>query len=56
MINAENEAVLDICALEDDIIKMLKIRIRERVEFKLKISTLDWDRNYMIRELLQNEV
>jgi len=56
MIEAEKEALRNISKLEDDIIKMIEIRSRERTMFKLKVDSLDWDRNYGIRKLLQNEV
>ncbi|VVC24351.1 Hypothetical protein CINCED_3A009486 [Cinara cedri] len=55
MIKAENEALHDISKLEDSVIKILEIRSHERSEFKLKIDSLDWDRNHRIRKLLQNE-
>lgn len=56
MINAEKEALRNVSKLEEDIIKIIEIRCRERTEFKLKIDSLDWDRNHGIRNLLQNEV
>eukprot|EP00102_Acyrthosiphon_pisum_P016478 XP_008187450.1 PREDICTED: dynein regulatory complex subunit 7-like [Acyrthosiphon pisum] len=55
MIEAEKEALRNVSKLEDDIIKMIEIRCRERIVFKLKIDSLDWDRNHGIRKLLQNE-
>lgn len=56
LIEAEKEALHNVSKLEDDIIKIIEIRSRERTEFKLKIDSLDWDRNHRIRKLLQNEV
>lgn len=56
MIKAENKALHTISKLEDYVIKILEIRNNERSEFKLKIELLDWDRNYKIKELLQNMV
>lgn len=56
LIEAEKEALQNVSKLEDDIIKIIEIRSRERTEFKLKIDSLDWDRNHRIRKLLQNEV
>jgi len=56
MIEAEKEALRNISKLEDDIIKIIEIRSRERTMFKLKFDSLDWDRNHVIRKLLQNEV
>lgn len=56
MIEAEKEALRNISKLEDDIIKMIEIRSRERTMFELKVDSLDWDRNHGIRKLLQNEV
>ncbi|XP_025205390.1 dynein regulatory complex subunit 7-like, partial [Melanaphis sacchari] len=55
LIEAEKEALHNVSKLEDDIIKILGIRSRERTEFKLQIDSLDWDRNHKIRKLLQNE-
>ncbi|KAL4141543.1 hypothetical protein QTP88_004168 [Uroleucon formosanum] len=55
MIEAEKQALRSVSKLEDDIIKIIEIRCRERVVFKLKIDSLDWDRNHGIRKLLQNE-
>lgn len=56
MIKAENEALRDVSLLEDNVITLLETRSRERSEFKLKIDSMDWDRNHKIRKLLQNEV
>lgn len=56
MIKAENEALCDVSKLEDSVIEMLETRSREQLEFKLKISTLDWDRNHRIRNLLKKKV
>lgn len=56
MMKAENEALRDVSKLEDDVIKMLETRCRELSEFKLKINSLDWDRNHKIRKLLQTKV
>jgi len=56
MFEAEKEALRNVSKLEDDIIKMIEIRCRERIVFKLKVDSLDWDRNHGIRKLLQNEV
>ncbi|XP_022183400.1 dynein regulatory complex subunit 7-like isoform X2 [Myzus persicae] len=55
MIEAEKEALRNVSKLEDDVLKMIEIRSRERTVFKLKIDSLDWDRNHGIRKLLQNE-
>ncbi|CAH1723951.1 unnamed protein product [Aphis gossypii] len=55
LIEAEKVALHNVSKLEDDIIKIIEIRSRERTEFKLKIDSLDWDRNHRIRKLLQNE-
>lgn len=56
MIKAENEALGEISQLEDCIIEMLETRSRERLEFELKMDSLDWDRNHRTRRLLRNEV
>ena len=56
MLEAEKEALRNVSRLEDDIIKIIETRSRERTVFKLKIDSLDWDRNHGIRRLLQNEV
>jgi len=56
MMKAESEALHDISKLEEDVLQMLKTRSQERLEFKLKIDLLDWDRNHKIRKLIQNEV
>lgn len=56
MMKAESEALHDISKLEEDVLQMLKTRSQERLELKLKIDLLDWDRNYKIRKLIQNEV
>lgn len=56
MIKAENEAFYEISKLEDVVLKIMETRSYERSEFKLKVDSLDWDRNHKIRKLLQNEV
>jgi hypothetical protein len=56
MLNAEIEAVRAISKLEDEVIEILENRSRERSECKLKINSLDWDRNYKTRKLLQIKV
>lgn len=56
MIKAENEALCDVSKLEDSVIEMLETRSREQLEYKLKINTLDWDRNQKIRNLLKKKV
>lgn len=56
MVKAEDEALGEISQLEDGVIKILETRSRERPEFKLKVDSLDWDRNHRIRQLLRNEV
>lgn len=56
LMHAENEALREISVLENDIILMLEVRSSEQSDFKLKIDTLDWDRNYKIKKLLQIKV
>lgn len=56
MLEVENEALRDVSKLENDFLKLLQTRNREQSEFKLKIDSLDWDRNHKIRKYLQNLV
>lgn len=56
MIEAEIEAIRAISKLEDEVIGILESRSRERSECKLKINSLDWDRNRKTRKLLQIKV
>lgn len=56
MIESEKKALINVLKLENNVIQMLETRSRERSEFKLKINSLDWDRNHRIRKLLQDKV
>jgi len=56
MIETEKNAIINVTKLENNVIQMLETRSRERSEFKLKINSLDWDRNHRIRKLLQDKV
>lgn len=56
MMEAENKALFNASKLEDDFLNLLKVRNREQSEFKLKIDSLDWDRNKKIRKFLQKQV
>ncbi|XP_060845456.1 dynein regulatory complex subunit 7-like [Rhopalosiphum padi] len=55
MIETEKNAIINVTKLENNVIQMLETRSRERSEFKLKINSLDWDRNHRIRKLLQDK-
>ncbi|CAH1733010.1 unnamed protein product [Aphis gossypii] len=55
MIETEERALIKVSKLEDNVIQILETRSRERSEFKLKINSLDWDRNHRIRKLLQDK-
>lgn len=56
MLEAENQALCDVLELENNVVTMLATRSLERSKFKLKIDSLDWDRNYKIRKLLREKV
>lgn len=56
IIETEKKALINVLKLENNVIKMLETRSRERSEFKLKVNSLDWDRNHWIRKLLQDKV
>eukprot|EP00102_Acyrthosiphon_pisum_P008125 XP_003244287.1 PREDICTED: dynein regulatory complex subunit 7-like [Acyrthosiphon pisum] len=55
MIESEKKALINVLKLENNVIQMLETRSRERAEFKLKVNSLDWDRNHWIRKLLQDK-
>lgn len=56
MIESEKKALINVLNLENYIIQILETRSRERSELKLKVNSLDWDRNHWIRKLLQDKV
>jgi len=56
MIETEKKALINVLNLENNVIQMLETRIRERSEFKLKVNSLDWNRNHFIRKVLQDKV
>lgn len=56
MIESEKKALINVLNLENYIIQILETRSQERSELKLKVKSLDWDRNHWIRKLLQDKV
>jgi len=56
MIETEKKALINVLKLENNVMQILKTRSRERSEFKLKVNSLDWDRNHWIRKLFQDKV
>lgn len=56
VIETEKKALINVLNLENNVIQMLETRSRERSEFKLKVNSLDWNRNHWIRKLLQDKV
>ncbi|XP_025200554.1 LOW QUALITY PROTEIN: dynein regulatory complex subunit 7-like [Melanaphis sacchari] len=55
MIEIEKKSLINVSKLEDNVIQILETRSQERSEFKLKIDSLDWNRNHRIKQLLQDK-
>lgn len=57
MVETEKKALVYVTKLEKNVIQMLETRRQEQTaDLKLKVESLDWDRNHFIRELLQEKV
>jgi len=56
IIETEKKALINVVKLENNVIQIIETRSREKSEFKLKVNSLDWDRNHWIRKLLQDKV